>query len=46
MLMEASKAIVLRYLDDHCDELLEFTRNLIATPSMNPPGDERAIERA
>ena len=44
--MEACKAAVLRYLDDHRDELLEFTRELIATPSMNPPGDERAMADA
>ena len=44
--MEACKAAVLRYLDDHRDELLEYTRDLIATPSMNPPGDERAMADA
>ncbi len=31
------------YLDARRDEVLEFTRKLIATPSPNPPGDERAV---
>ncbi len=31
------------YLDARRDEVLEFTRTLIATPSPNPPGDERAV---
>ena len=30
-------------LDSRADELLEFARLLIATPSPNPPGDERAV---
>src|SRR6185503_4549857 len=25
------------------DELIEFARELVATPSPNPPGDERAV---
>ncbi len=31
------------YLDARRDEVLDFTRKLIATPSPNPPGDERAV---
>ncbi len=31
------------YLDARRDEVLEFARKLIATPSPNPPGDERAV---
>lgn len=34
---------VLRYLDEQRDEILEFARDLIRTPSPNPPGDERAV---
>jgi acetylornithine deacetylase len=33
---------ILSFLDGRGEELLEFTRELIATPSVNPPGDERA----
>jgi acetylornithine deacetylase len=35
-------AAILAFLADRDDELLEFARELIATPSVNPPGDERA----
>ncbi len=31
------------YLEEHSDDVLEFTRELIRTPSPNPPGDERAV---
>jgi acetylornithine deacetylase/succinyl-diaminopimelate desuccinylase-like protein len=31
------------YLRDRRDELVEFARALVATPSPNPPGDERAV---
>ena len=31
------------YLDGRDGEVLEFTRDLIRTPSPNPPGDERAV---
>jgi acetylornithine deacetylase/succinyl-diaminopimelate desuccinylase family protein len=34
---------LLAYLEAREDELLEFARELIATPSVNPPGDERAV---
>ena len=37
---------VMQYLNDRRDELLEYTRDLIATPSMNPPGGERAMAEA
>jgi len=36
-------AKVLDYLSSQEDELLGFTQSLIATPSPNPPGDERAV---
>ena len=31
------------YVDRHEEELLDFVRLLVATPSHNPPGDERAV---
>ena len=34
---------LLRYLDERAEELVELTRELIATPSVNPPGDEGAV---
>jgi len=37
---------VMQYLNDRRDELLEYTRDLIAIPSMNPPGGERAMAEA
>src|SRR5262249_56050183 len=30
-------------IDRHRDELLRFAARLVATPSPNPPGDERAV---
>ena len=33
------------FLDERRDDVLEFTRRLIATPSPNPPGDERAVAK-
>ena len=44
--MEEHIAAVIRYLNDHQNELLEYTRHLIAIPSMNPPGDEQAMADA
>lgn len=37
------EARMLTWVDERESELVEFTRSLIATPSVNPPGDERAI---
>lgn len=34
---------ILSFLDDRRAELIDFTCQLVATPSMNPPGDERAV---
>jgi len=42
-LMETHKFNTIHYLIDRQEELFEFTRLLIATPSVNPPGDERAM---
>lgn len=39
----AIEAEALARLGSHADELLEFAQLLIATPSPNPPGDERAV---
>lgn len=44
--MKEHNAAVIRYLNDHQKELLEYTRHLIAIPSMNPPGDEQAMANA
>lgn len=38
-----AETAVRSFLDEHGDEVLEFARELIATPSPNPPGDERAV---
>lgn len=43
VLRAAAEKVVWTYLDARRDEVLEFTRKLIATPSPNPPGDERAV---
>jgi len=32
-----------RYLAERRDELIDFAQTLVATPSPNPPGDERAV---
>ena len=42
-LMETHKFNAINYLINRQEELFEFTRLLIATPSVNPPGDERAM---
>lgn len=34
---------VAEFLDQRSSEILEFARDLIRTPSVNPPGDERAV---
>lgn len=39
----SADAALLEFLDRHQAELLEFTRTLIATPSVNPPGNEREV---
>ncbi len=38
-----SEKEVLSFLEDTADDQLDFARELIATPSPNPPGDERAV---
>ena len=43
MTQPAPEERALRYLTDRRDEILEFARELIRTPSPNPPGDERAV---
>jgi acetylornithine deacetylase len=42
----SAEAELLAFLDARSLELLEFARELIATPSVNPPGDERAVAAA
>jgi len=37
------REIILQFLSQNEDRLLQFTRDLIAIPSPTPPGDERAI---
>jgi acetylornithine deacetylase/succinyl-diaminopimelate desuccinylase-like protein len=37
---------LVQFLDDRQGELLDFACELIASPSMNPPGDERAMANA
>ena len=43
VLQTLAEQAIWTYLDARRDEVLEFTRSLIATPSPNPPGDERAV---
>lgn len=40
------EATVTTYLDTRAADVLEFARDLIRTPSPNPPGDERAVADA
>ncbi|MDE0169958.1 MAG: M20 family metallopeptidase [bacterium] len=44
--MESTESSLLAYLAEHKDEILEFARELVRTPSPNPPGDERAVADA
>ena len=39
----SEKQRILSFLDARHDELIDFVCELVATPSMNPPGDERAV---
>ena len=39
----SEKQRILSFLDARHDELIDFACELVATPSMNPPGDERAV---
>ncbi len=34
---------LLKWIDNHRQEIIDFTGKLISTPSFNPPGDERKI---
>src|SRR5262249_38950226 len=36
-------SLLVEFLRSRRDELVEFARELVATPSPNPPGDERAV---
>jgi len=36
---------VLQYLHSHEEQLIQFARDLVATPSATPPGDERAVAK-
>ena len=36
---------LLQFIDGRADEVIQFTKDLIATPSETPPGDERKIAR-
>ena len=38
-----SDSTILNWIQAHEPDLLAFTRDLVATPSANPPGDERAV---
>ena len=43
MSLDVTETRLLSYLAERKDEILEFARELIRTPSPNPPGDERAV---
>lgn len=38
-----SEAALAAWLDERAEEVVELARTLVATPSVNPPGDERAV---
>ena len=40
-----AEATVVEFLRERADEILEFTCELIRTPSVNPPGDEVPISK-
>lgn len=40
-----AEATVVKFLRERADEILEFTCELIRTPSVNPPGDEVPISK-
>lgn len=42
--MKVEQAL-LQLIDDRADEVVQFTKELIATPSETPPGDERKIAK-
>ena len=37
--------MLLQFIDERADEVLQFTKELISTPSETPPGDERKIAK-
>ncbi|MGQ9584261.1 MAG: M20 family metallopeptidase [Anaerolineae bacterium] len=41
--MEDRTSLMLNFLEDRRQEMLDFACRLVATPSPNPPGDERAV---
>ena len=43
MSVESTKHQLIAFLDAHRRDLIDFTCKLVATPSSNPPGDERAV---
>ena len=46
MTLATTETRLLSYLAGRKDEILEFARELIRTPSPNPPGDERDVAEA
>lgn len=46
MTLATAETRLLSYLAGRKDEILEFARELIRTPSPNPPGDERDVAEA
>lgn len=40
-----AEAEIVRFLSERADDILEFTCELIRTPSVNPPGDEVPVSR-